>query len=34
MRLLEYMRGFKGVWFCRGIDIARHWREHFPAQAS
>jgi hypothetical protein len=19
-----------GVWFCRGIDIAQHWRAHFP----
>jgi FAD binding domain len=34
IRLLEYMRGVKGVWFCRGIDIARHWREHFPARAA
>ena len=23
IRLLEHMRGFEGVWFCRGIDIAR-----------
>ena len=32
IRLLEHMRSFKGVWFCRGIDIARHWREKFPAK--
>jgi hypothetical protein len=25
------MRGHEAVWFCRGIDIAQHWREHFPA---
>ena len=30
IKILEYMRGFAGVWFCRGIDIARHWRTHFP----
>jgi allantoinase len=30
INLLEYMQGFERVWFCRGIDIARHWRRHFP----
>ena len=30
IKLLDYMRGREGVWFCRGIDIARHWRTHFP----
>ena len=30
IKLLEYMRGFDRVWFCRGIDIAEHWREKFP----
>lgn len=30
IRLLEHMRGFDGVWFCRGIDVARHWRATFP----
>ena len=29
VRLLEYMRAHDGVWFCRGIDIARHWHAHF-----
>jgi peptidoglycan/xylan/chitin deacetylase (PgdA/CDA1 family) len=29
IKLLEYMRGHEAVWFCRGIDIARHWRAHF-----
>jgi allantoinase len=30
INLLEYMQGFERVWFCRGIDVARHWRRHFP----
>lgn len=29
VRLLEHMRMHDRVWFCRGIDIANHWREHF-----
>ena len=29
-RLLAHMRSKPGVWFCRGEDIARHWRERFP----
>jgi allantoinase len=29
-KLLEYMRGFDGVWFCTGADIAHHWRKEFP----
>jgi peptidoglycan/xylan/chitin deacetylase (PgdA/CDA1 family) len=33
IRLLEHMRGFTDVWFCRGIDIAQHWHRHFPVQA-
>lgn len=32
IRLLEYMKGFEDVWFCRGIDIAQHWRKEFPAK--
>ena len=31
IKLLEYMRGFDGVWFCTGTDIANHWRKNFPA---
>jgi putative urate catabolism protein len=31
IKLLEHMKSFEGVWFCRGIDIAQHWRTHFPA---
>ena len=30
IKLLDYMRGFDGVWFCAGKDIAEHWRAHFP----
>ncbi len=30
-RLLEHMKGRSGVWFCRGIDVAEHWKKHFPA---
>ena len=29
-RFLEYARGHQDVWFCRRIDIARHWRENHP----
>jgi peptidoglycan/xylan/chitin deacetylase (PgdA/CDA1 family) len=32
VKLLDHMKGFDGVWFCRGIDIATHWREQFPPQ--
>ncbi|MEJ0070615.1 MAG: polysaccharide deacetylase family protein [Pseudomonadota bacterium] len=32
VRFLEYACGFERVWFCRGIDIAEHWRKHFPAR--
>jgi allantoinase len=30
IKLLEHMRGFDRVWFCRGLDIAEHWRKNFP----
>ena len=30
IRLLEHMRSCDRVWFCRGIDIAEHWRRKFP----
>ena len=30
-RFLRYARNFEDVWFCRRIDIARHWHEqHSP----
>ena len=31
IRLVEHMRSRERVWFCRGIDIAHHWRVVFPA---
>ncbi|PHQ70397.1 MAG: allantoinase PuuE [Sneathiella sp.] len=27
-RFLGYVKGFDDVWFCRRIDIARHWHQH------
>ena len=30
IRFLDYVKGLEKVWFCRGIDVARHWRQHFP----
>jgi allantoinase len=30
IKTLEYMRGFDGVWFATGADIAHHWRKEFP----
>lgn len=29
-RFFDYARSFEDVWFCRRIDIARHWRKHHP----
>jgi putative urate catabolism protein len=29
-RFLAYVSEHSRVWFCRRIDIARHWRERFP----
>ena len=34
IKLLEYMRGFKNVWYCTGADIAHHWRSNFPVGKS
>ncbi|MGI9306602.1 MAG: allantoinase PuuE, partial [Gammaproteobacteria bacterium] len=31
-RFLDYALSNDKVWFARRIDIARHWREHFPPQ--
>lgn len=31
-RLLEHMRSHDRVWFCRGVDVARHWKAHFPPE--
>jgi len=30
-RFLDHVESHDRVWICRRIDIARHWREHFPA---
>jgi len=30
IKLLQHMKGFDGVWFCRGIDVAQRWRAEFP----
>jgi len=29
-RLLDYIKGFEGVWIARRIDIAQHWRSTHP----
>jgi hypothetical protein len=34
VNFLDYVRGFDRVWFCRSIDIARHWRDVYPYAAS
>ena len=28
--LLDYVLSHDRVWIARRLDIARHWREHFP----
>jgi putative urate catabolism protein len=33
-RFMDHALSHQDVWFCRRIDIARHWRERFPAPAS
>jgi allantoinase len=30
-RFLDHVEAHDRVWVCRRIDIARHWRSHFPA---
>jgi len=30
-RFIDHALRHEGVWFCRRIDIARHWRQHHPA---
>ena len=27
-RFIRYARGFDDVWWCRRVDIARHWPAH------
>ncbi len=29
-RFIDHAQGHDGVWFCRRIDIARHWRDQHP----
>ena len=31
IRFLDYLQSFDDIWICRRIDIARHWREQYPA---
>jgi putative urate catabolism protein len=31
-RFIDYVKGHDSVWFCRRLDIARHWRERHPFQ--
>jgi peptidoglycan/xylan/chitin deacetylase (PgdA/CDA1 family) len=33
-RFMDHALAHERVWFCRRIDIARHWRERFPATES
>lgn len=33
MRFLDYAAGFRDVWICRRIDIARHWHAHHRPQS-
>ncbi len=33
-RFMDHALSHERVWFCRRIDIARHWRERFPAPAT
>ena len=30
-RFLDYVAGHEAVWVTRRIDIAEHWRKHYPA---
>jgi hypothetical protein len=34
VKFLDYVRSVERVWFCRGIDIARHWQKVHPYHAS
>ena len=33
-RFLDYAQQHEAVWFCRRVDIARHWRDHRPCLQS
>ena len=30
IKFIGYIRGIDRVWFCTGIDVARHWMKHHP----
>ena len=32
-RFLKHALGHKDVWFCRRVEIAKHWRERHPYAA-
>jgi peptidoglycan/xylan/chitin deacetylase (PgdA/CDA1 family) len=32
-KFLDYVLKHDKVWICRAVDIARHWRQHYPAPA-
>ncbi len=32
-RFMDHALSYDDVWFCRRVDIARHWRARFPAPA-
>jgi putative urate catabolism protein len=33
-RFLDYILSHRDVWICRRIDIAQHWRNHFPPRVT
>ena len=32
-RFVDYVAAQNEVWIARRIDVAEHWREHFPAES-
>ncbi len=30
-RFIRYARSFDDIWWCRRVDIAKHWHQHHPA---
>ena len=33
-RFIDYAKSHEAVWFCRRVEIARHWHEHHPLAAA
>jgi putative urate catabolism protein len=31
-RFVDYVQSHEHVWFCRGVDVARHWMSRFPSE--